>query len=181
MSLIFLRTSHVVYIAYLVFQLWSHTHLYEDPAKRNPSKRMTCLAVNEKAANQPNQLSTCTFDRTVVEPESPTKALRKSDVGVSVVQVSPGCPEQATSGRDVDVDYFSLGNISVDVTQPTVRGVGRTSPTDCGIVENKSVPFSQRRPFDLAELKDSRKPRLSWGLTFLLLFTVTVVRLWISF
>jgi Ca2+:H+ antiporter len=168
-----------VYGGYLVFQLWSHTHYYED--SKTTSDKLSKTIKNRVAEKSPGT----------------------ADIQTNNFRKSPYMNPSATSS-DITLGYPDMNSTSPKLYQPlfspewlTFKPVGDARPRDYGmhhyrsgsVVSDGSAAIFRdsnaegrqhvlREPTEtfLAGSKDQAlQPQLSWTMTLLLLTAVTIV------
>jgi Ca2+:H+ antiporter len=170
-----------VYASYLVFQLWSHTHYYED--SKTTSNKLTKTIRNRAAAEKrpcawdspmnspprspytdsfPPSLTACdvTFGRSDTYPANVPLNKQPLAAQRSTIDLSDG----VRSG-DEGVLHAEIGNPVWNGSPPTFRDGNVNSveqPGTLGMLPTYNV-------------KESLQPQLSWTMTLLLLTAVTIV------
>jgi calcium/proton exchanger cax len=160
-----------IYCAYLFFQLWSHVHLYEDPEKRCPSRRLSLSMPpkekrmdedEEEAEGRPSMAPTMVDGIVVIG--SPEQVQMESGLMCSTL----------ASSTSIELDGPTLRLVNTNVSHLGLNAMGHPVPD-----EEKTAVNSPVDPVELNTLlnKTGEEHELSWTMTLLLLVTVTVVRI----
>jgi Ca2+/H+ antiporter len=171
-----LRMSHgvsivlvVIYCAYLFFQLWSHVHLYEDPEKKSPSRRLSL-----SRSGKDKVMDT---DEKEILRNSATAVVRKDGMVMigspEQIQMESGLMQSTfASCTSVDMDGPTIRLVNAKVTSLGLGAMGQPVPD-----EEKTMVNSPLDPVGLSSLLQAKgkEPELSWMVTILLLVAVTVV------
>ena len=168
-----------VYISYLVFQLWSHTHFYED--SKTASDKLSRAIKKRNAGKRPgasdSQLTLVTPRKLTAPYESPSPY--GSDADFSRPKAQERCWEgdlsnvnlmedQLPDSADHSMHHKRHGSRASQETT-TDRSPGNSEPP---------TPTSSDSPVN--EEEQILHPRLSWVMTLLLLTAVTIVCICIS-
>ncbi|KAF9048630.1 Sodium/calcium exchanger protein-domain-containing protein [Panaeolus papilionaceus] len=180
-----LRMSHgvsvvllLIYIAYLVFQLWSHSHLYEDQRNNKKSNRLTTVIkeqnINRKErarlassmSRSDSQGDKALYDNcfSLDPPRRPFASSPCSSSTDLAQQFSDAPAARPYASFPPDASNAARNTVYRD----SVRNRSGTSVafSQDGYVSDDQVPLRPPHP-------PTRKPELSWFLTLLLLITVT--------
>ena len=190
-----LTSFDLVYACYLLFQLWSHTHLYNDEHNKKSSRLPVAETISkERAAFIRNgKARIATFVKT--DSMSDFKRTIRDDSTTSLTPprrpyASPlSSPSEATLANPGESVYFSAEgptvrllclpndprSRSVPMSRENTVGSGASteSSTVCGDDEGGETPGEQAVD---SLLPKKKQPQLSWALTIILLLTVTAVR-----
>jgi len=172
----------LVYASYLVFQLWSHTHYYED--NRTASNKLSKTIKNRAAEKRPD-----TSDR---ETSATSKSPYIDPSYATSSEVTLRSPDADSANKKFNQQSFSSAEWS------TANLVGTARRGDDRMFHNLSEADSSRalrnipeerqdslrstletQPADPKEL--ALQPELSWTMTLLLLTAVTIVSLHYSY
>ncbi|KAI6107960.1 hypothetical protein F5141DRAFT_1215719 [Pisolithus sp. B1] len=162
-----------IYVAYLVFQFWSHTHLYED--------------VKQKSNRLPVKLSYwLSYSSTVMELEyhdrSSLTSFRKDPLLYSTSEATltnspvhkPGDTTSVPANLNHGIRLVpkSFGSKSSGNSSTIINNTRRcTSPEP---MSTEEIPRSDDAGPSVTSAKSFKEPRLSWAMTILLLTLVTV-------
>ncbi|PPR00789.1 hypothetical protein CVT24_000754 [Panaeolus cyanescens] len=178
-----LRMSHgvsvvllLIYIAYLVFQLWSHSHLYDDQRNNKKSNRLTTVIKErnthrkERARLAASLLHSDSQDDggKITNPNSiswdpPRRPFASSPLSSST-DLSQSCSDIPTSQLPPSMTRNSI-----------YRDYTQSCSTASVAFSQDGYPSDDQAPLrrDRVNLAPVRKPELSWFLTLLLLVMVT--------
>lgn len=180
-----------IYACYLLFQLWSHTHLYNDEHNKKSSRLPVAETISkERAALIRNgKARIATFVKT--DSMSDFRRMINNDSTTSLTPpwrpyASPlSSPSEVTLASPGESVYFSAEGPTVRLLRPpndprpgsvpmsreyTVSsGASTESSTVFGDDEGGETPREQA----VDPLPPKKKPQLSWALTIILLLTVT--------
>ncbi len=186
--IVILRCFHLVYLAYLLFQLWSHTYLYND--EHNNKSNKLSAAIRRKPV-----LRTTSYDQ---QDAIPLKySFNHSDISLHELSknIPPRRPYKVSplSTTLSDTGITSEGNASILEEPRFPLGTSKRWPmsressfTSSGFSsESSGFPFHDydtlRNEANLADRPiheiPKKAPQLSWFLTLLLLVLVTGVLL----
>lgn len=162
-----------VYVAYLTFQLYSHSHLYEDSAAgihsreyRRKSKRKKM--VSKESASPVPQLGTPPSEEPGVLRLSPPHS-----------ESPPSFPRSLSSAPDLSSDpSVRPGPRGGSPTHGIPMHWTETAASDMTLAEGEEHPnpLGQETVPGSAEDKEADLPQLSWVMTVLIISVVSVVR-----
>lgn len=173
-----------VYVAYLTFQLWSHSHLYEDSAagihSRGCSKKSGKVTKGKELASpvlQPGLLST--GEQNVLDPPP-----RRSQSPSSFPRSFPSAPD--ISNADSLRDYTPQNTLRLVHPTPQ-RGTNPVVPmnrtetassdrSDVTLTEGEEHPNPFGQELEAVDEKEVYVPQLSWFMTVFILSVVSLVR-----
>lgn len=184
-----------VYVAYLIFQLWSHSHLYSDNHNEK-SQRLSVPVLKKRSA--PQARTDSTQDTPVMDSYNVNQSV---DNLLPHSGLAPPRRPYSTSGASSSEQVLAVSNIkgprpaSIDPTIRLAHGMGgynmtRNESTSSEHSSSVSTRIGNEEKYELPEApeKDSSahvtgicfqqgppEPRVSWLLTILLLIIVTIV------
>lgn len=175
-----LTTSLTVYGGYIVFQLYSHSHFYED-SKVSSEKLSTVL--KERANGERRHTTAESQSRTSTPRKSPymnSHYTTASDVTLSFPDAtSPQSKANSTEWSKVNLIDTSH---STDAQPHHDRNDSGASAASTSTFQGDNAGLNRVQTQDLSEppspIEEEEKlhPRLSWTMTLLLLTAVTIVR-----
>ncbi|KAF9524823.1 Sodium/calcium exchanger protein-domain-containing protein [Crepidotus variabilis] len=169
----------LIYVAYLIFQLWSHSHLYNDRYNKK-SNRLSSIMLKEKQirknskSQNVNYLSSLELNRStsadsLIPPQPPYLSSQTSSSSeITLTNCSESMEQlQFPNGSTVRL-------VQVDGAGPWKSS--NLSHSDSGFTNNPGsaafqTPQEESTPEDA--IPQPRPPKMSWFLTILLLISVT--------
>jgi Ca2+:H+ antiporter len=163
------------YAASLVFQLWSHSHLYADEGEYAPMKSRKYPKSPPRDPNHPNRLERTKKALRLPQKKKGAKGVRADSVASSTA-TAEGSP---TVTARTNTGFTATSATAVKVLTPvgenaeTVQGHGDVGDTNAG----SSVPqdLEAGADADSEPEKEEETPQLTAGVAFGLLAVVTVV------
>ncbi|KAF8905112.1 Sodium/calcium exchanger protein-domain-containing protein [Gymnopilus junonius] len=173
-----------IYLAYMLFQLWSHTYLYNDQHNKKSNRLSTVLkeqrAIRKNCPYTPHrspQNSAVDLSRLSTESSSldpPRRPFVSSPLSSSsdvTLSSRPG----STSEKDA---YSSPGMTTVRLVAPEMGGVPMSRNSTASTVNSIACSSTVSVESSVASVEEQlppppKQPQLSWFLTILLLIVVT--------
>lgn len=183
LSNLHLRRSFIaVYGAYLIFQLYSHTHLYKDTAEGSKSRRFSARPPNkvlQRLVRLPSvKKSIHTHTRSSSLTLRGSSSAENSDTPMSPISpTSPKLLKPDTSLDDVDAqDTIKLVHKD-DCVWDNVSYLYRTPSRSSDVSDDEMITEEERKQQEKEEVdkEKAKEPKLSWFMTIFLLLSVTVV------
>ncbi|KIM39809.1 hypothetical protein M413DRAFT_19589 [Hebeloma cylindrosporum] len=171
-----------IYFAYLLFQLWSHTHLYND--QHNKKSSLLSAALREKRTNRRFKYEDIPLTRTTSQPD-----FAKLDSSSHLAPpFRPFASSVSNTSSDVTLknraESFSEKGPYFPRGAPTIHSAyemgaipmsRNTTLTDS--ISSSGPPLSRGETYQYAlddrTITSSKAPQLSWFLTIFLLIVVT--------
>ncbi|KIK10351.1 hypothetical protein K443DRAFT_147283 [Laccaria amethystina LaAM-08-1] len=157
-----------IYACYLLFQLWSHTHLYNDEHNKKSSRLPVAETISkERAALIRNgKARIATFVKT--DSMSDIRRMIRDDSTTSLTP--PRRPYASPLSSPSEVTLANPGSVSMSRVNTVSSGASTESSTVFGDDEGGETPREQAVD---SLLPKKKQPQLSWALTIILLLTVT--------
>ena len=193
--------TRIVYCAYLLFQLWSHTYLFEDPDRNNrlavkrPRLHQRLSQFRAQEGNGESSADSSPGDRTAALAAHQGLGYKRCYSSASDVSL----PMASGTSSSLGYAYIRGAATPAPILGSTVKLVrdGRCTVTSLPSGEElHSAPhvhlcesanldqvcddesgIASAEKTSASDAPDKEKPRLSWTLTLSLLLFVTIVRL----
>lgn len=190
-----------VYCAYLLFQLWSHTYLFEDPDRNNrfavkrPRLHQRLSQFRAQESNGESSAESSPGLRAPAPARPPSMGFKRSFPSASDISLPLASGTSSSLGyvysrgtatpapvlgstvklvRDGRCTVTSLPSGEELHSAPHVYSGESAIPEQAG--DDESAPVNGEKA-TISDTPDEEKPQLSWTLTFALLVLVTIVRL----